>query len=73
MAKRRDLSGIGTELDAISLERLEDTYPGLAWEVEQAVSGGATALEIRRYALIRGMPKDWAAWLEQAARAIGAR
>lgn len=70
MAKKVDLSGIGLQLDAISLERLEEAYPGLADELEQAVSGGATADSIRRYALARGMPKTWAAWLEQAARAV---
>lgn len=72
MAKSVDLSGIGTELDAISLERLEEAYPDLATELETAVRGGATADTIRRYALARGMPKPWASWLEQAARAIGA-
>ena len=73
MGKAVDLSGIGVALDEISLERLEESYPGLAGELEQAVNGGATAEGIRRYALGRGMPKTWAAWLEQAARAIGGR
>ena len=73
MAKTVDLSGIGTELDAISLERLEEAYPGLADQVDLAVKGGATADTIRRYALARGMPKTWAAWLEQAARAISSQ
>ena len=70
MAKPVDLSGIGNELDGISLERLEEAYPDLASELERAVNGGATAEGIRRYALSRGMPKTWAAWLEQAARAV---
>lgn len=71
LAKTADLSAIGAELDLISLSRLEETYPALVGAIERAIVDGATSDQIRRYALGLGMPKTWAAWLEQAARAMG--
>ena len=65
-----DLTPIGFELDLVSLSALEDRYPALAGSLSDAVSRGATPEHIRRYALQRGMPRTWATWLEQAARAL---
>ena len=66
-----DLSAIGAELDQISLQKLEETYPTLANTISQAIHQGATAADVRRFALAHGVPRSWADWLCQAARALG--
>jgi len=65
-----DLNGIGYELDRLSFLHLEERYPRLAERIEGAVVRGATSGQIRRFALRRGMPPEWVAWLEYAARAV---
>lgn len=62
------MDALGLVLDRISFERLEEQYPDLAVELEAIVSAGAGPAEVRRYALGRGMPRSWVAWLENSAR-----
>lgn len=65
-----DLADLGFELDLISLERLEDQYPALASKIANKVEAGFTPAEIRRYVLAHSGSRGWAAWIEQAARAV---
>lgn len=65
-----DLSAIGTELDLIAFERLEDQYPVLAAQIAAKIREGATPAEIRRYVLAHSGSRGWAAWIAQAARAV---
>ena len=64
------LAELGQELDRISFYQLEAKYPTLAEGIEDAIAQGAGVAEVRRFALRRGMPPEWVAWLENAARAV---
>lgn len=61
---------LGNRLDRIAFDRLEELYPDLAADLENAITMGIEPAEVRRYAIRAGMPKTWVAWLENAARAV---
>jgi len=69
-SKPIDLSGIGDELDRLSLEALEAKYPVLAGEITHVIDRGASSEQVRRYAIRRRLPPEWVAWLESSARAV---
>jgi len=68
MAKRdNELTAIGSALNAISWEWLNDNHPELAMAIEVEVDRGATPYAIRRYVVQRTQRIELALRCEQAA------
>lgn len=65
--KTQNLSIIGSALDAISWEWLNDNHPQLAEAIETEVARGATPDVIRRYVVQRTQRIELALRCEQAA------
>lgn len=65
--KTANLSIIGSALDAISWEWLNDNHPQLAEAIEVEVARGATPDAIRRYVVRRTQRLELALRCEQAA------
>ncbi len=65
--KAQTLSTIGSALDAISWEWLNDNHPQLAEAIETEVARGATPDIIRRYVVQRTQRIELALRCEQAA------
>ena len=65
--KTANLSIIGSALDAISWEWLNDNHPQLAEAIEIEVARGATPDAIRRYVVQRTQRLELALRCEQAA------
>lgn len=63
---------VGFQLDGVSWQALEAEHPALAGAVQVVVSNGYSPQEIRQYTMQRGLPLEWARWLEQAARFLAA-
>jgi len=69
MAPKRRLKTLGRVLDQTDFEALEAEHPRIATAIESEVAEGATAAEIKRFAIDREMPREWVRWLEHAAHA----
>jgi len=67
MGKGPNLSAIGSALDAISWEWLNDNHPQLAEAIETEVARGATPQMVRRYVVQRTERIELALRCEQAA------
>jgi len=65
--REHNLSAIGSALDAISWEWLNDNHPELAMAIELEVDRGATPYAIRRYVVQRTQRIELALRCEQAA------
>jgi len=63
---------LGFHLDGASWQALEEEHPALAGALQDVVKAGFTPQQIRQYAMQRGLPLQWAQWLEQAARYLEA-
>lgn len=63
-----DLGLLGFHLDGVSWDKLEAEHPALAGALQEVVRNGYRPQEIRQYTMQRGLPVEWARWLEQAAR-----
>ena len=70
--KDQNLSIIGSALDAISWEWLNDNYPQLAEAIETEVARGAAPDVIRRYVVQRTQRLELAMRCEQAAAHLAA-
>lgn len=71
-AVRAGLDLLGFELDGVSWQSLEAEHPALAGAVAEVVNEGYSPGQIRQYVMQRGLPVEWARWLEQAARYVAA-
>jgi hypothetical protein len=69
---RAGLDLLGFELDGVSWQSLEAEHPALAGAVQEVVGDGYSPQQIRQYVTRRGLPVEWARWLEQAARYVAA-
>lgn len=63
---------LGFQLDGVSWQALETQHPALAGALQEIVAGGYSPQQIRQYTMQRGLPLEWARWLEQAARYLQA-
>lgn len=63
-------ANLDQEFDRASFERLESSYPLIADRLRALIAAGATAAEVRRWAIRRGLSAGWADWLESAARGL---
>lgn len=70
--KALPLTTIGSALDEISWEWLNDNHPQLAEAIETEVARGATPDVIRRYVMIRTQRLELALRCEQAAQHLAA-
>lgn len=66
------LGVLGFHLDGVSWASLEEEHPALAGALADVVGEGYTPGQIRQYVMQRGLPVEWARWLEQAARYVAA-
>lgn len=69
----QQLNNLGIELDKISLEWLEESHPGLANAIEEAVGKGVSPHRIKRYVMDRVGRWELAMRCQQAARAAATK
>ena len=67
-----NLDLLGFQLDGVSWQKLEEEHPALAGALQEVVGNGHGAQQVRQYVMQRGLPLEWARWLEQAARFLEA-
>ena len=70
--KKTGLDLLGFQLDGVSWQALEAEHPALAGALQEVVNNGHGAQQVRQYVMQRGLPLEWARWLEQAARFLEA-